>query len=294
MRTHSLAIVLAALTLMACGDDSYTDPTGGVCGDGEQIEVMGVTSCIYGETLIIEGFLCPEEAPERHDLEDAVVCSEEDELSEETLAAVEAKGYNPEPIDAEAGAPCDREGAQGRDDCNDCVCDGGFWSCTEIACQQPEGCNAATTEDACGQVDGECEWAICAQDASCPNISGGACVDTPVNGEACGDDPIRWGGPCVVCHCTDGAWECEGTPCQQCEAFNNAGDCAQAGNCSWAECPQDDFDCPNPEGGICVEPPSSGDSCEVPGVGGADAADGCNSCFCDEGGFWSCTEIACE
>jgi hypothetical protein len=288
--------VLSSLVLLAaCSDDTKDEPAAGVCGAGELVEVLGVQHCIYGETLIIEGFLCPQEAPRRHDLEDAVVCSDSDEaLSDEFLSELEDKGYNPDPIEVDPNEPC-RDGAQGRLDCNDCVCENGGWSCTEIACGEPEPCERATTEDACGALEVECEWALCAQDAGCPNISGGACVSPPQTDDACGEDPLRISRVCEICNCTDGSWQCDGTPCQQCEAFTDFADCDNAGpGCSWAQCPQDDFDCPNPEGGICVEPPTSGESCEVPGVSGADAADGCNRCSCDDGGFWSCTEIGCE
>lgn len=289
----ALIVTLTMFALTAC-DDAKPDPTGSLCGDGEAIEVLGVRHCVYPDTLIIEGFLCPGEVPERHDLEEVVVCSDSETLSDAFLVELEAKGYNPDPVEVEPGAPCDRDGARGRADCNSCVCENGSWSCTEIACAQPTGCAAQTTEQACSEQADDCEWAICAQDASCPNPSGGACVDSPVTGQACGPDPLHLGRVCEVCNCDDGTWSCEGTPCQQCAAFTNAGDCQDMGpGCSWAQCPQDDFDCPNPEGGICVDPPSSGDACELPGVAGADSADGCNSCYCDDGGFWACTEIAC-
>ncbi len=295
MNRFPIIIFLAGLlALAACSDDTKYESPAGVCGAGEAVEVLGMKHCIYGDTLIIEGFLCPEEVPARHDLEDSVVCSESEELSEEFLGELEEKGYNPDPIEVDPDAPC-RDGAQGTLDCNTCFCEDGGWSCTEIACGGGSGCEAATTEGACGEAEGDCQWAVCAQDASCPNPSGGACFTAPSTGDACGEDPLRLDRLCEICNCESGQWVCEGTPCQQCAVYTEQADCLEAGpGCSWAQCPQDDFDCPNRGGGICVDPPSSGESCELPGVTGADAADGCNRCSCEDEGFWSCTEIACE
>ena len=57
-------------------------------------------------------------------------------------------------------------------------------------------------------------------------------------------------------------------------------------------CPQDDVDCPSPQGEFCTPEAVPGEACFFDEALSIPATDGCNTCFCDMG-FFSCTEIAC-
>jgi hypothetical protein len=204
--------------------------------------VGGDLHCIYPSNLIIEGFLCPDEVPERHDFEDEVVCSASDELTQEAVAKIREEGYELEPLDepVNPGDPCDTEGdtADAADGCNTCECDGGRWSCTEIAC--PELCTPGDRRDA----DDGCNTCECDDDGawSCTEI---ACPEPCTPGDRrTADDG------CNTCECDeDGTWVCTEIECTACADLPPDACTDDLCETIRAQPLQDDG-----EGGLCLDP----------------------------------------
>ncbi len=222
--------------------------------------------------------------------------------------------------------PVCEEGEFLSNECEDCPCVDGQWLCLDNDCFYcPDFGNA---EDCEGEG---CLWLECPEgDFDCPTGNGGFCASPAHPGSSCEypeldfasfpaddgcntcfcdgaayscteiacDEPIcqegdtmemGCGGDCV---CNDGQWLCDDVDCPPCDSLTDFDICDQyRGHCGWVECPQDDFDCPTDNGGFCADLAQPGAMCEDLGVS-VPAADGCNTCFCDEGSY-ACTELDC-
>jgi hypothetical protein len=201
-------VALAALALLmasGCKSDEYADND--LCGQGQLITFDGANHCVYPSNLIVEGFLCPEDVPQRHDFEGEVVCtdSEGEDLSDEAAEKIREEGYDLDPVDGvNPGDTCEVEGdtAPAADGCNTCVCDQHRWSCTEIAC--PELCEEGDTRDA---GDG-CNTCVCDAEGNwaCTEI---ACPELCEEG-----DTREAGDGCNTCVCdAEGNWACTEQAC---------------------------------------------------------------------------------
>ncbi len=210
------------------------------------------------------------------------------------------------------------------DGCNTCSCDeSGRWGCTEMSCPSAEcvsdddcfvgGCSgqlcaaeplSSTCEwtqeyacyddeiTSCGCFEGRCGWEQTDALDACLNDAGGVCVP--------GEEREAEDG-CNFCSCDEqGQWVCTTMECLVCpEPIEDGGDCVQV--MVWSR---------DPLTGMCCEYSTP---CNAPqdwesfyfedecygGIGGCvpgdhqPAADGCNTCTCDENGMWACTEMGC-
>jgi hypothetical protein len=181
------------------------------------------------------------------------------------------------------------------DGCNACGCVDGAWACTTVDCSEPADCAEGDTKTA----DDGCNKCSCSADGTW------ACTDM-----ACGDicapgDTKDAGDGCNTCGCTDdGLWACTLIACEE------PGD----RECAPAKEPLDGALCVTviaygrSADGLCCMYPTP---CEVPdgytsfntleeceGIDGSctpgeQKDEDCNSCTCEEGGTWACTEKAC-
>ncbi|MEM9067841.1 MAG: hypothetical protein AAGE52_05020 [Myxococcota bacterium] len=75
MKASSLGVLIGLALTLGCGSSG-----GGVCGDGEELNVDADTYCVYRAAITEEGFLCPPAFMYRHDFGDDVVCSSSEDL----------------------------------------------------------------------------------------------------------------------------------------------------------------------------------------------------------------------
>ncbi len=263
-----LVLVLSCLGTACDEGETYVAPD--ACGQGQQLSLEG-THCLFDSTLIIEGFLCPEEQPHRTDYEEFAVCSSEEELPEDFDEALQSQGFEPDPLEGDSGQSCEREGAQiaADDGCNTCTCDNGSWSCTEIAC----GGNNSDNSDNNGLPE--------------------TCVP--------GDTGMQ---DCNTCTCTDaGLWICTEIACSNNSNPGNNAMCTDGQvmefECYTCTCENGEWDCPPelpcPPDDNNVQPSEGDLLCAEGGSGTFVSDDGCNQCGCGETGQGvGCTEAGCE
>ena len=103
--------------------------------------------------------------------------------------------------------PC-VDGDTKMEDCNTCTCEGGSWSCTEIACGDESGGNACDPNDLPDCGDCSCEDGLWVCTAIGCDPTGGS--DTGV-GECDPDEEPDDG--CNGCLCQDGTWTCTANVC---------------------------------------------------------------------------------
>jgi len=189
------------------------------------------------------------------------------------------------------------------DGCNTCTCvEGGFLACTEMACPCDDGdCGGCFVDDVFIPPGGvympdECTRCVCFDDGSLACEVDDACV-----GPTCEfDGQVYFAGEtfspdgCNTCYCgEDGSVSCTEAECG-CfvdDLWIGVGETVALGECTYCTC---DF------GGelicyaldYCVPGCQVGDWWYAPGDQ-FPADDGCNTCFCDENGQVSCTEMAC-
>ena len=140
------------------------------------------------------------------------------------------------------------------DGCNTCVCDGGQWACTLIACNDmcDDGTGCEAFYDNCS-----CSW---------------GCISSVENPVTCARECPPDATPAPICECRDN--QCvQPAECADGET-RDAGD-----GCNTCTCRDGRWACTLIG---CVEPCEEGDT----------RMDDCNTCFCD-GGQWACTERAC-
>lgn len=215
------------LVLAACASDA---PPSGACGDGQEAHLGEERHCVFEGALIVEGFLCPADMPNQYAYDDYIVCSAEDALSPESLAAAIAEATAPDPSldpdelpeglteEGEEGEEGERpedppaEGEPLEDDpCDALSCEPG--TCVIGAegptCECPEGfafdgyaCAPFATPCAgvdCGGV-GECvaEGSVATCDCDAGYVAAGAtCIEEGL----CPEDPVAESCPAA---CTGG------------------------------------------------------------------------------------------
>lgn len=178
----------------------------------------------------------------------------------------ETDGMADDGNDDDSGPCVEGETMPAPDGCNTCVCDAdGSWACTEIGCvddgmDSGEECEPGDMMPA----DDGCNTCTCGDDGiwACTLLG---CVDDQ---QLCEDTGGTWD------ETSCGHYQCGMPPA--CAAVIPGCDCGEGSNFV--------------EGSGCIGDDTCG-SCEPGDTMPAD--DGCNTCTCDDSGFWACTEIAC-
>lgn len=240
--------------MVACEEDKDYSPGQGEalsCGQGQQVQ----QSCVYESSLIIEGFLCPPDLPVRHDFQGFAVCAANEQLPEDLLDDLGDAGFTPMELPPAApGQVCQQPGArvEASDGCNSCQCDGGAWSCTEIACQEPgdnngdnnmtglvcgadgtfaadDGCNTCQCLEEDGFVGAACTEIGCPQQCDpgdsfdaedgcscqCDNSGHWQCNPVGCMQTLCEEGVnLPAGDGCNTCQCMNGVWSCTRLACQ--------------------------------------------------------------------------------
>ena len=80
-RMHLFLATIATLALAAaCGDDPSYKSGGQVCGAGQEIDLDEEKFCIFEQTIIEEGFRCPDARPNRFDFDGFTACGSSESL----------------------------------------------------------------------------------------------------------------------------------------------------------------------------------------------------------------------
>lgn len=135
------------------------------CGAGDTVEASGQTVCVYREEIIETGFDCPAQRPHRHEVDELIVCSPNEDLPEGLPEKLDERYPDDEyqPDGGESGWDVDTSSPECREDA-DCS---ESEACIQQECRDTSGLRACQAYWECRR--GElCEDGYCFEDPNYP------------------------------------------------------------------------------------------------------------------------------
>src|ERR1041385_8006820 len=177
-------------------------------------------------------------------------------------------GGRTQPITPHGKCSANGQTAPAGDGCNTCMCSGGAWACTTMACVQdggvPQGCTPGATRPA---GDG-CNNCTCGENGAwmCTFIACNVCSPGQTTNDGCN-----------TCTCSGGQWACTDRACPPPPPPACANGDQKKIDCNTCTCESGAWACTKM-------------ACQC--VDGQTMGDGCNTCT-GSGGIWACTARAC-